>query len=61
LKNTEITAFQKTGNREFSISRFADVLVFKVADKMFTATDVNTFGSFSVKHDPDKIDELRSK
>ena len=28
---------------------------------MFTATDVNTFESFSIKHDPDTIDDLRSK
>ncbi len=37
-----------------------DVLVFKVGGKMFTATDVITFTSNSVKCDPDLVDELRA-
>jgi predicted DNA-binding protein (MmcQ/YjbR family) len=37
-----------------------NVLVFKVADKMFTATDLSTFDSISVKCPTDLIDELRS-
>ncbi len=38
-----------------------DVLVFKVKEKMFTATDINTFASISIKCVPETIDELRAK
>lgn len=44
----------------FPFSGLPNVLVFKVAGKMFTATDISTFGSISVKCNPDIIDELRS-
>ena len=40
-------------------SRLPDVLVFKVKGKMFTATNINTFASFSIKCFPDTIEELR--
>ena len=36
------------------------VLVFKVKGKMFTATDINTFSSFSIKCNPETIDEFRA-
>ena len=41
-------------------SKLPNVLVFKVLDKMFTATDINTFESFSIKCVPETIDELRA-
>ncbi len=42
-------------------SKLPDVLVFKVMGKMFTATDINTFDSFSIKCHPNTIEELRSQ
>ncbi len=42
-------------------SKLPDVLVFKVMGKMFTATDITTFESFSVKCNPDTIDLLRAE
>jgi predicted DNA-binding protein (MmcQ/YjbR family) len=45
----------------FPFPSLPNVLVFKVAGKMFTATDVTTFASISVKCHPDDIEELRSK
>ena len=41
--------------------KLQNILVFKVMDKMFTATDIDTFSSFSIKCEPDTIDELRSE
>jgi predicted DNA-binding protein (MmcQ/YjbR family) len=41
--------------------KLPDVLVFKVKGKMFTATDINAFTSFSIKCNPDTIEELRSE
>lgn len=41
--------------------KLQNVLVFKVMGKMFTATDINTFASFSIKCIPDTIDELRAQ
>lgn len=35
------------------------VLVYKVMDKMFTATDIDTFSSISIKCRPESIQELR--
>lgn len=40
--------------------KLQNILVFKVMDKMFTATDIDTFESFSIKCKPDTIDELRA-
>ena len=40
--------------------KLQNILVFKVMDKMFTATDIDTFSSFSIKCKPETIDELRS-
>jgi predicted DNA-binding protein (MmcQ/YjbR family) len=42
-------------------SKLPDVLVFKVMEKMFTATNMNTFDSFSIKCDPETIEELRAQ
>lgn len=41
--------------------KLQNVLVFKVAGKMFTATDINTFSSFSIKCKPETIEELRGE
>lgn len=41
-------------------SKLPNVLVFKVLGKMFTATDITTFSSFSIKCYPETIDELRA-
>ena len=38
-----------------------NVLVFKVGDKMFTATDIATFDNISVQCETTLIDELREK
>lgn len=41
--------------------KLQNILVFKVAGKMFTATNINTFSSFSVKCKPETIEELRAE
>ncbi len=41
--------------------KLPNVLVFKVLGKMFTATDINMFESFSIKCNPESIDELRAR
>ena len=41
--------------------KLQNVLVFKVAGKMFTATHINTFSSFSIKCEPETIEELRAE
>lgn len=40
--------------------KLPNVLVFKVLDKMFTATDIASFGSLSVKAKSEEIEELRA-
>ena len=45
----------------FPFSKLPEVLVFKIMGKMFTATDVDTFASFSIKCNPETIDDLRSE
>ena len=40
--------------------KLPNVLVFKVLDKMFTATNLSDFNSISVKSDPNKIEEQRA-
>ena len=53
---------KKAGVTEsFPFGQLSNVLVFKVAGKMFTATDVSTFASFSVKCSPEAVEELREK
>ena len=39
----------------------SNVLVFKVGGKMFSATDVSTYASITVKCKPENIEELREK
>lgn len=41
--------------------KLQNILVFKVSGKMFTATDITTFSSFSIKCKPETIEELRVK
>lgn len=52
---------KKEETESFPFPKLPNVLVFKVAGKMFSATDVNSFESISVRCDADKIDELRAK
>lgn len=47
---TEETPFLKQPN----------ILVFKVLGKIFTTTDIDTFANFSIKCNPETIDELRA-
>jgi len=51
----------KNGTTEgFPFKNLPNTLVFKVAGKMFAATDVNTFKSISIRCNADEIDELRA-
>lgn len=52
---------KKQVTESFPFPVLPDLLVFKVAGKMFSATDVNTFGFISVRCNPKEIDELRAK
>lgn len=52
---------KKGATESFPFGKLPDVLVFKVMGKMFTATDVATFDSISVKCDPETIEEIRSQ
>lgn len=51
---------KKGVTEEIPFSKLPNVLVFKVLGKMFTATDITTFDSFSIKCVPETIDELRA-
>ncbi|MGL5891870.1 MAG: MmcQ/YjbR family DNA-binding protein [Bacteroidia bacterium] len=51
---------KKGVTESFPFSNIPNVLVFKVAGKMFTATDVSKFASISLKCDPDSVEELRA-
>ncbi len=62
IEEYRVYCLSKPGVTEsIPFSKLPDVLVFKVLDKMFTATDITTFASFSIKCKPDTIDELRAK
>ncbi len=52
---------KKGVTESFPFPGLPNVLVFKVAGKMFTATDAETFESISVQCNSDIIDELRAK
>jgi predicted DNA-binding protein (MmcQ/YjbR family) len=52
---------KKQVTESFPFPNLPNVLVFKVAGKMFTATDVTSFESISVKCSPEQVDELRAK
>ncbi|MBK6263524.1 MmcQ/YjbR family DNA-binding protein [Marivirga sp. S37H4] len=52
----------KPGTTEsIPFSKLPDTLVFKVKNKMFSATNINTFASISLKCDPNTIEELRAQ
>ena len=51
---------KKGVSEEIPFPKLPDVLVYKVLGKMFTATDINTFSSFSIKCKPETIEELRA-
>lgn len=51
---------KKGATESFPFSKLPDLLVFKVCGKMFSATDISTFDSITLKCDPDIIDELRA-
>jgi len=52
---------KKGVTEEIPFPKLPDVLVFKVLGKMFTATDINTFESFSIKCKPETIETLREE
>ena len=52
---------KKGVTESFPFPKLTNVLVFKVLGKMFTATDIDTFQSISVKAHPDEIEELRAR
>jgi len=62
IEEYRIYCLSKKGVTEsIPFSKLPDVLVFKVMGKMFTATNIDTFDSFSIKCKPENIDELRSQ
>lgn len=52
---------KKAVTESFPFTKLPEALVFKVADKMFTVTYVNTFDRIALKGDPDEIAELKEK
>lgn len=52
---------KKGASESFPFSKLPEVLVFKVMGKIFTATDVDTYESFSIKCNPETIDDLREE
>ena len=52
---------KKGVTESFPFPRLPNLLVFKVADKMFTATDITTFESISLQCKTELIDELRAE
>lgn len=62
IEEYRIHCLQKNGVTEsFPFPKLPNILVFKVASKMFTATDVSTFEYIGVKCDPDLVEELRAR
>ena len=60
IEDYRLYCLSKNGVTEsIPFPKLPDVLVFKVKGKMFTATDINTFNSFSIKCVPETIEELR--
>ncbi len=52
---------KKGVTESFPFPLLPNLLVFKVADKMFTATDITTFESISLQCNSALIDELRAE
>ncbi|HHH50583.1 MAG TPA: MmcQ/YjbR family DNA-binding protein [Saprospiraceae bacterium] len=62
IESYRIYCLNKPGVTEsIPFPKLPNILVFKVKGKMFTATDISTFGSFSIKCVPETIDELRAE
>lgn len=62
IEEYRLYCLSKKGVTEsFPFPKLPDILVFKVQGKMFTATNVETFDSFSIKCKPDTIEALRSQ
>lgn len=51
---------KKGTTEEFPFKKLPNTLTFKVAGKMFAATDINSYKSISIRCDQNKIDELRA-
>ena len=51
---------KKGATEGFPFPSLPDVLVFKVAGKMFSATNIAAFSSISIKCDPESVDEMRA-
>ncbi len=51
---------KKGATESIPFPKLPHVLVFKVKGKMFTATDIDTFDSFTIKCVPETIEELRA-
>jgi len=61
IEQYRLYCLSKKGVTEsFPFPKLPDVLVFKVLEKMFTATGISSFDSISVKANPDEIEELRA-
>ena len=52
---------KKGVTESFPFPRLPNLLAFKVGDKVFTATDIETFESISAQCKSELIDELRAK
>lgn len=52
---------KKEATESFPFSNLPNVLVFKVAGKMFTATDTTSFATISIRCDFEKGDEMRAR
>jgi predicted DNA-binding protein (MmcQ/YjbR family) len=52
---------KKEVTESFPFPNLPNVLVFKVGGKMFTATDVTSFETISIRCDSKKVDEMRAK
>ncbi|MEP1487901.1 MAG: MmcQ/YjbR family DNA-binding protein [Algibacter sp.] len=62
IEDYRLYCLSKKGVTEsIPFSKLPNVLVFKVMGKMFTATNIETFDSFSVKCIPETIEELRAE
>ena len=45
----------------FPFPNLSNVLVFKVAGKMFAATDISSFATISIRRDSTKVDGMRAR
>jgi len=52
---------KKGVSESFPFPNLPNTLVFKVGGKMFVATSINTFASFSIRCNPETVDELRAQ